>query len=94
MQWKKGGRQSTNIEDRRGETPEYDPELSIDPEDVKNWQKLPDAHTSDEIKVAKELGRLNREKKTPVPTPRPSNKSNSIYNSQVTPGKWSMKNKI
>ena len=92
MKWKKGGRQSTNIEDRRNETPEEPDEFPEIPKGMKRVEF--DPNDSKEMKVVLELGKHNINKTTPVPTPRPSKKPNSIYNSQVTPGEWSSKDKI
>ena len=104
MKWR-NRRQSTNVEDERESTAadsmiqkliqESDsqyaggapPEPTINDKEKGNRPKID--YTPDDIKVAKELGRLNREKRTPIPTPRPLN----ITKTQVTPGKWRTKQK-
>lgn len=83
----KGKRQSTNVEIQEpAVTYSYVPELGVDGSRRKamsdgNYR----SHSKEEIAVAKELGKHNRNKTTPVPTPRPN---------QVTPGEWKTKNKI
>lgn len=81
MKWK-DLRQSTNVEDKTNENYEI-PEGEILYPTGETYHK-PVSYSPDDIAVAKELGRLNKEKKTPIPTPRPLN----IIKTQVTPGKW------
>lgn len=81
----KGRRQSTNVEDRRNEKTEIPDGAQLTDGSIYYNPKTSSAGTRDPkiIDVARELGRHNREKTTPVPTPRPN-----ISNIQVTPGKW------
>lgn len=84
----KGRRQSTNIEDRSREvfTPE-EGEVMYPTGEIYHKPKDSNIHDKKEIEVAKELGKHNRNKTTPIPTPRPLN----IVKTQVTPGKWTTK---
>lgn len=90
MKWR-GGRQSTNVEDRQ-----LDPLPNIQdgeimfgtgemyhPDDPKTKQQIK------EINAAKEVGRLGKTKPIPVPLDRP--KDNGTHDNLVTPGKWKTK---
>lgn len=97
MKWK-GGRQSTNVEDRTDEAPPKIPEGApmIDGT-VWGGNKKKGSNTEfnpndpAEVKVVKELGKKNITKSTPIPTPRPTD--NGTHDNLVTPGKWKTKSK-
>lgn len=91
MKWK-GGRQSKNVEDKTNDPLPDIPDGTImfgtgeiyhKEEDPYQNPKKEQRYSKDDVKVAKELGRLNREGKNPIPTPNPK-----IIRTQVTPGKW------
>lgn len=109
MKWK-GRRQSNNIEDKTNDPLPDIPEGTvmfgtgeIYHKDSDPYQTRPkeQKYSRDDVKVAKELGRLNKEGKTPVPTPRPKNDvptptpnpKSRTHDNLVTPGKWTTKNK-
>ena len=100
MKWR-GRRLSTNVEDQRdtdairsiieNSTVEDTYTGGVSPttsrkktKDTGNYDF--DPNDKKEMEVVKELGKIHREKRTPVPTPKPK-----ITHTQVTPGKWTTK---
>jgi hypothetical protein len=90
MKWR-GRRVSSNIEDLS------DPIADVINSDNTTYTggvsplNPPNKHTTKEIEVARQLGKYNREKRNPIPTPKPSQKTDrlpKIQHIQVTPGKW------
>lgn len=87
MKWK-GRRQSKNVEDKTDDPLPDIPDGTIMFGTGEIYHKEEDPYQKSDLKVAKELGRLNRENKNPIPTPNPK-----ITRTQVTPGKWVTKSK-
>lgn len=89
MKWK-GGRLSNNVEDKTNEVTDIPDgtRLFMPPGEIWHNPKKPPEKI---IEVARELGKINREKRNPIPTPRPTD--NGTHDNIVTPGKWKTKTK-
>lgn len=89
MKWK-GRRQAwDNIEIRDKPEEPQDGDIMFPTGEIYHSPKS--EFSKDDIKVSSELGRLNREGKTPTPTPNP--RRPNVVHTQVTPGKWVTKSK-
>lgn len=89
MKWQ-NLRRSKNVEDKTNEVTDI-PDgtvLAFPPGEIYHSPKKPPEKI---VKVQRELGRINREKRNPIPTPRPTD--NGTHDNLVTPGTWKTKSK-
>lgn len=99
MKWK-GRRQSTNVIDNRDEISaliQNDKTRytgGVIPKDAPKMTKKDKEEIHKNAKVRRTLNELDEAGKTPIPTPKPSQKRERVkspINAQVTPGKWTTK---